>query len=166
MPYSSLQDKSISVQSRSARARRVLGKALPPTFAHSSQRPAMLATAAAAVPEACVPRSRAFAPAAAAPAARPWALRLAAPRQRVVAAAAAAEADTKYASWEVIYKASVGGHLQGKRDEASRSGDAPQPPWQGKHEPARGKVARLPRPHPSSSVVAGPDLCWHPIAVT
>ncbi|KAI7837943.1 hypothetical protein COHA_008249 [Chlorella ohadii] len=63
----------------------------------------MLAKAVCATPVACVPRGKAFAPATA-PAARPRALPLAARRQRVVAAAAATQADTKYPGWEVIYR--------------------------------------------------------------
>ena len=67
----------------------------------------MLAKAVCATPVACVPRGRAFVPSQA-PAARPRALPLAARRQRVVAAAAATQADTKYPGWEVIYR--VGCH--------------------------------------------------------
>lgn len=94
-------------QQRSTPSKPAFGSADPYRPAQTPQRPTMLAKAACAAAPIHAPRCRAFTASTAA--ARPRALPLAARRQsraghRVIAAAATV--DTKYPSWEVIYKVS------------------------------------------------------------
>lgn len=114
-------------------------------------RAAMLTKAVCASTVACAPRARAFLPSNAAPAARPRVLPLAARRQRVVAAAAAS-ADTKYPSWDVIYNVRcLGSCAQACSLLPSRL-----------QCPSRHASCAI-LPCACSCPCAGPDLCWHPL---